>query len=84
MKTLYIECNMGAAGDMLTAALTELMPDPEGFLRELNALGIPDVVYEKPPSQKCGISGTHISSTTADCMLTKHSTPNSVSGARNA
>ena len=23
MKTLYIECNMGAAGDMLTAALLE-------------------------------------------------------------
>ena len=29
MKTLYLECGMGAAGDMLTAALLELMPDPE-------------------------------------------------------
>ena len=27
MKTLYIECNMGAAGDMLTAALLELLPE---------------------------------------------------------
>ena len=27
MKTLYLECGMGAAGDMLTAALLELMPD---------------------------------------------------------
>ena len=27
MKTLYLECNMGAAGDMLMAALTELMKD---------------------------------------------------------
>ena len=26
MKCLYIDCGMGAAGDMLTAALTELMP----------------------------------------------------------
>lgn len=24
MKTLYIECNMGAAGDMLMSALLEL------------------------------------------------------------
>ena len=27
MKTLYIECAMGAAGDMLAAALLELLPD---------------------------------------------------------
>ena len=31
MKTLYLECTMGAAGDMLTAALLELHEDPEGF-----------------------------------------------------
>ena len=28
MKTLYLECQMGAAGDMLMAALLELLPDP--------------------------------------------------------
>lgn len=27
MKTLYLQCAMGAAGDMLTAALYELLPD---------------------------------------------------------
>ena len=26
MKTLYLECNMGAAGDMLAGALLELHP----------------------------------------------------------
>ena len=43
MKILYIDCSMGAAGDMLTAALLELLPDQEAFLAELNSLGIPGV-----------------------------------------
>ena len=58
MKTLYIECAMGAAGDMLTAALLELMPDKEAALAKLNAMGIPGVVFEAKPSEKCGITGT--------------------------
>ncbi|MBQ9608018.1 MAG: nickel pincer cofactor biosynthesis protein LarC [Lachnospiraceae bacterium] len=61
MKTLYIDCSMGAAGDMLTAALTELLPDADGFIERLNALSIPDVTFEKNASVKCGITGTHIS-----------------------
>ena len=60
MKTLYIECAMGAAGDMLTAALMELMPDKEAALAKLNAMGIPGVVFEAEPSAKCGITGTHM------------------------
>ena len=31
MKTLYIDCAMGCAGDMLTAALLELHPDREVY-----------------------------------------------------
>lgn len=60
MKTLYLECNMGAAGDMLMAALLELHPDREGFLRRLNGLGLPGVCVEALPAAKCGIQGTHV------------------------
>lgn len=63
MKTLYLECNMGAAGDMLMAALLELHPDPEDFLRRLNSLGIPGVEVVRESAVKCGITGTHISVT---------------------
>ena len=77
MKTLYIDCGMGAAGDMLTAALTELLPDPDGFIERLNALRIPGVQIKKEPSVKCGITGTHISVTVdgaeeGDDMHTHH------------
>ena len=37
MKTLYIDCGMGCAGDMLTGALLELHPDGAGFLERMNA-----------------------------------------------
>jgi len=61
VKTLYIECNMGAAGDMLMAALLELHPNPEAFIHKMNHLGIPNVVVTKAPAVKCGVSGTHVS-----------------------
>ena len=51
---------MGAAGDMLTAALLELLPNGDEFLSELNGLNIPGVAFLREPSVKCGIHGTHI------------------------
>ncbi|MBQ6474971.1 MAG: nickel pincer cofactor biosynthesis protein LarC [Clostridia bacterium] len=60
MKTLYLDCSMGAAGDMLTAALLELIDDPQDFLLDLNTLGIPGVAFRAQKSVKCGIHGTHM------------------------
>ena len=60
MKTLYFECNMGAAGDMLTAALLELLPDKNEFIDKMNTIGIPGVEVKAEPSIKCGITGTHV------------------------
>ena len=60
MKTLYIECNMGAAGDMLMAALLELHPSPDTFISQMNGLGLPGVLVKREPSVKCGITGTHV------------------------
>lgn len=60
MKTLYIECNMGAAGDMITAALLELLPDPQAFLDQMNAAGIPGLAMSKTEKISCGVRGTHM------------------------
>lgn len=51
---------MGAAGDMLTAALCELLPDPDGFFDTLNGMGLDGVEITREPAVRCGISGTRV------------------------
>lgn len=60
MKTLYLECNMGAAGDMLMAALLELHPEPEQFLQTMNHMGLPGVTVSAEKKETCGVVGTHM------------------------
>lgn len=61
MKTLYLDLSMGAAGDMLAAALLELTTEPDAFIREMNGFGLPGVTVGCERSFKCGIGGTHFS-----------------------
>ena len=59
MKTLYLECGMGAAGDMLAAALLELHPESDAFLEKLNAALPEGVRARAEKDEKRGIRGTH-------------------------
>ena len=59
MKTVYLECAMGAAGDMLMGALYELCPEKEKFLRDMNAL-LPGVTVAAERVTRQGIAGTHM------------------------
>ena len=61
MRTLYLDCGMGAAGDMLAAALLELHPQPRAFVDRLNRLGFPGVRISAEKTAKCGITGTYFS-----------------------
>ena len=62
MRTLYIECKMGIAGDMLMGALYELLDEDKRteFLDKINHAGIPGVEVKAQESIKCGIKGTHM------------------------
>lgn len=60
MRTLYWECTMGAAGDMLMASLLELVPDKNAFIEKINHIGIEGVEISAEKKEKCGIQGTHV------------------------
>ena len=62
MKSLYIECKMGAAGDMLMGALYELLPQEEqqDFLDTMNRLFGPDITVRAISGSSNHISGTRM------------------------
>lgn len=57
-KTIYFDCTRGAAGDMICAALYELVADRPQILDKLNSLGLPGVEYIPYTCEKYGIRGT--------------------------
>ncbi len=75
-KILYIDCGMGAAGDMLTASLLEVAfaaeegsagpgervdrKRVEQFVNQFQDAGIPGVEMQIVDAEKNGITGTHV------------------------
>ncbi|NLV49188.1 MAG: nickel pincer cofactor biosynthesis protein LarC [Clostridiales bacterium] len=57
MKILYLDCPMGASGDMLTAALAGLLDDADSFLASLSRLGLPGVEVLAERVSDRGLSG---------------------------
>lgn len=59
MKSLYIECKMGVAGDMLTASLLEHV-NKEEFVKKINSLNAPGVSFEVERIKKSSIEGNKV------------------------
>lgn len=60
MRAIYLDLSMGAAGDMLSAALLELHPEPQCFIDGFNAAldGKVRLIAERQSKQ--GIMGLHV------------------------
>lgn len=78
MKTLFMDCSMGAAGDMLMGALYELLEpsQQEDFLDTMNLLFSGNISLTASPCEKCGIYGTKmtvsIHGQTEDAIIHTH------------
>lgn len=59
MKILYIECNMGVAGDMLMSALWDLVDNKEKQLNIINSIGLPYTTVSFNKVNSCQITGYH-------------------------
>lgn len=60
MKRLFLDCQMGIAGDMLTATLLGLVDNPQTWINQLNQMGIPDVTYSLISKEDKGVEGYRV------------------------
>ena len=60
MKRLFLDCQMGIAGDMLTATLLGLVDNPQTWINLLNQIGIPDVTYSLISKEDKGLEGYRV------------------------
>ena len=77
MKRLFLDCQMGIAGDMLIATLLGLVDNPEIWIERLNQIGIPNVTYTLIPKEDKGLQGYRVAVTIDGIEESEHHTGSS-------
>lgn len=60
MKTLYLDCRMGASGTKIMGALVDLLDNPDKFIYDFNRIGIDGISVRRTPEAMKGISGSQL------------------------
>ena len=60
MRTLFLECNSGASGDMLLGALADLMKDPFELKGMIEGTGIPGISVDVDVDENSSVSGLRV------------------------
>lgn len=60
MKTLYLDCRMGASGAKIMGALVDLLENPDKFIYDFNRIGIDGISVRRTPEAIKGISGSQL------------------------
>lgn len=63
MKRLFLDCQMGIAGDMLIATLLGLVDNSKMWIERLNQIGLLDVTYTLIPKEDKGLQGYRVAVT---------------------
>ncbi len=58
MKTLYLDCRMGASGAKIMGALVDLLDNPDKFIYDFNRIGLDGVSVRRMPEAIKGIAGS--------------------------
>ncbi|MBQ4411773.1 MAG: DUF111 family protein, partial [Candidatus Methanomethylophilus sp.] len=60
MRTIYLQCNAGASGDMIVSALAGLLADPRELVAMIDSAGIPGLTVALEKGDMSAIAGNRV------------------------
>lgn len=60
IKTLYLDCRMGASSTKIMGALVDLLENPDKFIYDFNKIGLNGILCRRTPEAMKGIAGSQL------------------------